>query len=179
MKPRGVLEGGVARSLHRAWVAGVLVASVCLSAGCSEPETEAGPPAPPFSLERVGGGRVTLEDLAGKLVLLDFWATWCTPCVQEIPVLNDVYAAHRGRGLEVIGIAVEDLEPPALLAWMRERGVTYPVLSADTDVAMQYGAASLPQHVLIAPDGRIIEVMKPGLHSRGELEAAILPHLPG
>jgi cytochrome c biogenesis protein CcmG, thiol:disulfide interchange protein DsbE len=162
----------------RHWLVLMGLGVACAALACSEP-AEPGPPAPPFSLERVGGGQVSLEDLSGKLVLLDFWATWCTPCIQEIPVLNDIYAAHRGRGLEVIGIAIEDLEPPKLLEWMRERGVTYPVLSGTTEVAMQYDAETLPQHVLISTDGRILEVMKPGIHSRGELEAAIRPHLPG
>lgn len=151
--------------------------SLVVLVGCGKTESEALLPAPGFDLEKVGGGRLTLAELRGKLVLLDFWATWCVPCVQEIPDLNALYRERRAQGLEVVGLAVDDLELEPLAAWMKERGIEYPVARADTELASRYGADQFPQHVLISPDGKVLEMLEPGYHSREELEAVIAPHL--
>lgn len=150
---------------------------VLIACGPSGDGGAAGPPAPDFELSRVGGGTVSLADLRGQLVLLDFWATWCVPCVKAIPELNALHLAQKERGFQVLGVAVDDLEEPELAAWLEEKGVVYPIARATSDLAAEYGAYQFPQHVLISRDGTILEQLEPGAHSRADLEALIEPHL--
>lgn len=136
-----------------------------------------GEPAPGFELDRLHGGRVTLDDLRGKLVLIDFWATWCPPCVLEIPELNAFYDEHRDRGVEVLAISVDLDDPDSIREWVAEKGIQYPVALGDLDVAALYGAELFPFHILVSPEGRIVERLTPGYHDREELAALVAPHL--
>jgi len=137
---------------------------------------ESGEPAPDFQLQLLDGRPVALADLRGKAVLLDFWATWCPPCVLEIPELNAFYAEHRERGVELLAIAIDADDAEELAAWAREKGVAYPVAIGDTSVAQLYGAELFPYHVLLSPDGRIVERLTPGFHDREELAELIRRH---
>ncbi len=134
-------------------------------------------PAAPFALERLGGGRVELEGYRGKLLLLDFWATWCPPCVREVPELNAFYATHRERGVELLAIAV-DGDAPALDGFARAHGVAYPVALGNAELASRYRADGFPYHVLISADGRVLERLPPGFHDRDELAALLERHRP-
>jgi peroxiredoxin len=155
-------------------------AGLCLVAACA-PEARHGSHdgAIPFSLERPDGSRVGTDELRGRYALLDFWATWCPPCVLEIPEVNAVYERFRDRGLEVLAISVDDLPPSELRTWLRENGVSYPVALGSEELARQYGAFGFPFHVLLSPDGAILERLTPGFHDRDELGALIARHLPG
>jgi thiol-disulfide isomerase/thioredoxin len=148
-----------------------------LVAACgAEPPSRAAEPAIPFELERLGGSRVALSDLQGKFVLIDFWATWCPPCVLEIPELNAFYEEHRGSGVEVLAVSVDDLEPGELEAWAEEHGIAYPVALGDEELARRYGATAFPYHVFLSPDGRVIERLDPGYHDRSELAEVLERH---
>jgi thiol-disulfide isomerase/thioredoxin len=120
---------------------------------------------------------VRLEDLRGQLVLIDFWATWCPPCVLEIPELNAFYAEHRDDGVELLAIAIDVDDPAELAEWTAERGVQYPVALGDVTLARLYGAEQFPFHLLISPEGRILERLTPGYHDREELAALIARHV--
>ncbi len=175
--PRAYRAPGRYRTLRR--IGRVLLAVVAfgLSGGCGERSESDGLPAPDFALERIGGGQLSLTELQGKLVLLDFWATWCVPCVKAIPELNAVYAARREEGVEVVGIAVEDLEADELAVWVADKGIEYPVVRSDSGLAEAYGAFEFPQHVLVSRDGKILEQLQPGVHTREELDELINRHL--
>ncbi len=154
---------------------GLALAALLLA--CSvEIDPPLGDVAPPFALERLQGGPLRLEDLRGKLVLVDFWATWCPPCVLEIPELNAFYEQHRGDGVELLAIAIDVEERAELLAWSEEKGIRYPVAIGDVDVARLYGAGQFPFHLLISPEGRILERLTPGYHDREELAALVARH---
>jgi thiol-disulfide isomerase/thioredoxin len=129
-------------------------------------------PAVPFELARLGGGSVGLDSYRGKLLLLDFWATWCPPCVLEVPELNAFYAEHRARGVEVLAIAV-DGDAPELESFAREHGVAYPIAIGSAELALRYGGEAFPFHVLVSPDGRVLERLEPGFHDKGELDELV------
>jgi len=136
------------------------------------PRMEPRRPAPGFDLAQLGGGRVSLEALAGTIVVVDFWATWCTPCVETVPVLNAFQEAHREGDVAVLGISVDDAGEEVVAEWVAEQGVRYPILLADIDLSQRYGVPGFPATFVIAPDGTI-EELHVGSVDLAELEASV------
>jgi peroxiredoxin len=129
--------------------------------------TEEGQIAPDFELELLDGGEAWLTDYRGHPVVLNFWATWCQPCRQEMPQLVDAYEANKGDGLVVIGLNMQegrDLITP----FAEERGIDYPILiDRDGDVGDQYRLLGLPTTYFIDANGVIVSVF------RGPLEDTV------
>jgi cytochrome c biogenesis protein CcmG/thiol:disulfide interchange protein DsbE len=125
------------------------------------------PSAPAFALRRLDGeGELRLASLKGKVVLLNFWATWCDPCKRELPRLQDAWARYRDEDVAFVGIDVQDFEDDARSAVARY-GLTYPNLYDGANrVLPRYGGLPLPKTFAIDRRGRIVE-----LHL-GELENA-------
>ena len=133
-----------------------------------------------FRLQDLSGQPRTLADWQGKLVLLNFWATWCPPCRAEIPLFLDVQRRYAGRGLQIVGISVD--HPEAVTRFWQEMAIDYPLLLADEttyELMSSYGnrQGGLPYSVLIGPDGRIVAT-KLGPYHRRELEPLIEQYLP-
>jgi peroxiredoxin len=126
--------------------------------------------APDFELVSLDGKKVKLSDYKGKAVLLNFWATWCSPCKVEMPWFVDLQKKYGGDGLVVLGIAMDDTDTPKIAQFASEMGVNYPVLLGTEKVSEQYGNVEfLPTSFYIDRDGKIIG-KGTGLLGRGEIE---------
>jgi len=120
----------------------------------------AGGKAPDFSLRDVDGRPVSLSDYEDKVVILSFWATWCTPCKAEMPHMHDLYKALKDQGLVVLSISTDEARnEPQVKATARAGGYTFPVLlDPERSVFGQYwSGANLPITVVIGKDGKIHE----------------------
>lgn len=119
-------------------------------------DVEAGDRAPGFTLTTDTGQGIDLEDYRGKYVLLNFWATWCPPCIQETPSLNQLHQELSDQGLIVLGVSVdEDLS--AYNAFLDRFGISFPtVRDPSRSVASQYGTHLYPESYLIDPEGYVV-----------------------
>lgn len=123
----------------------VLVASVALAAvgaACGPPPRAADKSAPAFDLPALDGGRVSLDSLKGKVVVLDFWATWCTPCIAEMPHYADLATRNRAKGVEVLGVVFESGEPQEVQDFVRQNRIVHRQLLGTDDLLDRYGATS-------------------------------------
>jgi len=123
------------------------------------------------------GRQVSLADYAGQVVLLNFWATWCPPCKEEIPTIERAYEAQRGAGFIVLGIN-EGEAVEVVRAFAGELGITYPVLiDKRGDVAARYRRRGLPLTVIVDRDG-VIQVRHEGYLTAGQLDSYLSGLLP-
>ncbi len=134
-------------------------------------------PAPNFNLKAVDGSPVSLAEHRGKPVVIDFWATWCVPCIYQVPELNAFWKIHREAGdVAVIGVAV-DVEGASVVApWIEEKGVEYPIAIGDESLAREFGVMGFPTLAIISPDGNI-ESLHVGLIELEELERLLAPFI--
>jgi len=111
-------------------------------------------PAPAFSLQSNGGQQVALTQLKGKVVMVNFWATWCVPCRQEMPHLEALYEKYNGLGFELLAVNVEKNNAEGARKWLQETPVTFPVLfDPENQVTKLYKVQTMPSTVLIGRDG--------------------------
>jgi len=113
-------------------------------------------PAPDFVLPQIGGQQLRLSSYHGKVVLLDFWATWCYPCRQEIPHFVEMQEKYKDRGLQVIGVSMDD-SPEPVPAFMEQFHMNYPVVMGNAKIGELYGGLlGLPITFVLDRDGGII-----------------------
>lgn len=129
--------------------------------------------APYFSLKDMQGAELKLSELKGKVVLINFWASWCPQCRNEIPGFQKVYEAYKNRGFAIIAVDLDDVTPAAL----RQLRLTYPVVRADEKVVKDYGGIKgIPTSFLVGKDGKIIRKVRgeyPESSLRADLENAL------
>ena len=114
------------------------------------------PPVPAVSLQAFDGPPISLAGLRGHPVVVNFWASWCIPCRDEAPLLEDVWRTYRSQGLIVLGVDTQDLEAPAL-AFVRRYDLTYSnVRDPDGSVGRLFGTTGVPETFFISGDGRIL-----------------------
>ena len=141
----------------------LLLALTLISVGCGE---GAGPrkPAPDFLLEEISGAKISLNHLKGKVIIIDFWATWCPPCLMSIPELVGLQEKYRQNGLSVVGISVDhpgQVTDEDLAAFMEKSKINYPVARATAQVLQDYFAddnnMAIPTMFLVDRQGMIAE----------------------
>lgn len=130
-----------------------------------------------FTLETLDGTKVSLKDQAGKVVLINFWATWCPPCTAEMPDIQATYEAYQDQGFVVLGVNVEESRE-AVEPFVRSLGVTYPVLLDESGRVMEmYRGLGLPMSLLVDPEG-VIQVRHIGYLTAAQLERYVAELLP-
>jgi thiol-disulfide isomerase/thioredoxin len=113
--------------------------------------------APDFKLTGLDGKPVTLADSKGKVILLNFWATWCGPCRAEIPDLVELQKKYKDR-LQILGLVVDDDDQDGIKAFVEKFGISYPVAAATDDIRIQYGGIpALPTSFVLDAEGRIVQ----------------------
>jgi peroxiredoxin len=135
-------------------ITGLLV-GLLSSAPSSASLPVAGQEAPDFTLKSGSGKNLRLRELRGEVVLVNFWATWCGPCRQEMPQLNRLYDQYRQAGFTLLGVNIDD-SPEAARVLMRKLGVKFPVLfDTDKRVSRRYDVDAMPATLLIDRDGKV------------------------
>jgi len=114
-------------------------------------------PAPAFDLAKLVGDQSTLDDYKGEFVLLNFWATWCPPCLEEMPSMETAYQKFKDRGFTVVAISSDEEGESVITPFIEKLGVTFPILlDPDKAVSSEYGALNLPLSFVLDRDGQVI-----------------------
>jgi len=114
-------------------------------------------PMPPFLVNDVDGNIVSTASWRGKVVLLNFWATWCPPCREEIPEMIELQSRYKDR-LQVIGVSMDDSPAEEVRAFAHQMGMTYPVVMGSRSIEAEYGGVpALPTSFVIGPDGGVVQ----------------------
>ena len=135
-------------------------------------------PAPSFTLKDLNGENVSLSDFSGKVVILDFWATWCPPCKAEIPHFVELSEQYQGKGLAIVGVSLDREGVDVVKPFVQKFGIEYPVLISDGQVTKAYGGInSIPTTFVIDSAGNIRKKYV-GYRDKSVFEADIKELLP-
>ena len=161
-------------------VSALLLVSVTLTLAASPSGTraplqpaDARQPAPQFALQDRSGKTIQRNEYRGKVVLLDFWATWCTGCKEEIPWFSGFQKTYGKQGLAVIGVSMDDGEWKVLRPFLTKNQIPYQVVLGNNATALSYGIESLPDTFLIDRKGRIAAAYRAGIVDRSDIEGNI------
>jgi thiol-disulfide isomerase/thioredoxin len=132
----------------------------------------------PWQVTLPDGRVLTSEALKGKVVLVNFWATWCPYCRKEKPVIDAFWQDTRGKGFEVVSISIDD-SPEKIAAWMQDKGYAFMAAPTNASVVAAFGnVSSVPTSFIVDADGRIRHKVAGQLHA-ARLEKLVTPLLPG
>ena len=135
-----------------------------------------GKPSPDFSLPDINDQTLSLKQWRGKVIVLNFWATWCLPCLKEIPLLNKFQKHYAIDGLQIVGIAIDN--KIAIKKFIKKTPIHYPNLIGNVQVTLKFGnqAGLLPYTVIINQQGNVVEVAS-GMLTEKYLQRVIEKHL--
>lgn len=169
---------------------GLLMAGILLLAGCASPSTGPGVPASPaqpdvgiqagnlapdFKLPLLNGQEASLSGLRGKVVLVNFWATWCPPCVAEMPYIQQIFndARLKKAGVEILAVDVGENQA-TVAKFINKYGYTFPVLlDSNSEVAQMYKIRAFPTTLLIDKNGIIVMVKVGAFANKAEIESRL------
>ena len=150
-----------------------LLALMLLVSACSGQSTMEGKQAPAFSLKGADGKSLELKSLAGKVVVVNFWATWCPPCRAEIPGMQEVYEKYKTKGLEIVGVSLDRDGWSVVTPFLQKTKMTYPVVMGDAAIAEAYGGISaIPTSFVVDRKGKIVK-QHVGYFSKEDFEKAV------
>ena len=155
-------------------IAWLIIPFILFTSACVQAEKTGNPAeylqAPEFALEDLNGNTITLSSLKGKVVFLNLWATWCPPCVREIPAFIEVYKEYKDKGLEIIGISVDDGGSAKVLKFVEQYKINYPIVMYTTQFIRDFMPGNaIPVTFIIDPQGKIRH-KKIGLTNKAFLE---------
>jgi len=162
-------------------VVGAALASICLMLQAKSPTILGGSsrkPAPAFELTDSSGALVKLSDFKGRVVLLNFWATWCHGCQTEIPWFIEFENKYKRDGLTVIGVSMDDDGWKSVKPWIGEKKVNYPVVIGGESLGKKFGLGAMPKTLLIDRDGKVAFTHE-GVVDRGACEKELRSLLRG
>ena len=136
----------------------ILAASIVAMAlffGCTKASQTGGAMAADFTLQDLSGKDVKLSDMKGKVVVLEFWATWCPPCRASIPGIEKLYEAYKDKGVVVLAVSMDEGGWDAVQSFVKEYGIKYTVLKGNEDVAVKYQVRSIPMLLVLDKEGKI------------------------
>lgn len=156
-------------------IAWLIIAFILFTSACVQAEKTGNPAeslqAPEFALKDLNGNTITLSSLKGKVVFLNLWATWCPPCVREIPDFIEIYTEYKDKGLEIIGISVDNEGKAKVLKFVEEKKINYPVVMYTTQFIRDYMPGNaIPVTFIIDSKGKI-RYKKIGLTNKAFLES--------
>ena len=132
----------------------VLIMAVLI--GCTDRNVRStGTAAPDFTLQDLNGKNVRLSDYKGKVVLLDFWATWCPPCRASIPGLEKIHKAYKDKGLVILAVSFDQGGWDSVKSFITDYGITYIVLKGTDDVSEKYQVRTIPMLLVLDKEGQI------------------------
>ena len=161
-------EHGTGIKFQNVFLLGLIVAGIgivillqskdTLFSPTSTPLLKKGTPAPDFTLPGLDGEMVRLADQKGKVVFLNIWATWCPPCVQEMPSMEKLYNALHGENFEILAVSIDAQGLKAVAPFMKKSGLTFPAL-IDSKGAIKtvYGITGVPESFIIDQQGILIK----------------------
>jgi thiol-disulfide isomerase/thioredoxin len=144
--------------------AGAALVQILVLAGCGgnpgsqKSSAASSTGAPDFALQSLQGDTLRLSSLKGKVVLVDFWATWCGPCKAELPHLVDLYGKYKDKGLEIVGIADDPSERADVAPFVKRAGLPYPVVYGEPSVGQRFGGIiGYPTLFVVDRKGQVVK----------------------
>jgi len=181
-----VRTGGRARALRGAALAPavLLLAFLLPLYGCGGKEEpgigvkfDVGKPAPAFDLPDLEGNKVELSSMKGKVLILDFWATWCPPCKEEVPHLVRLQSKYRDQGLQIVGLSLDKGGASVVKPFAEEHDVNYTMLIATDETAKAYGGVAMIPTTFVVDRSGVVVKRFIGYTTPEAFEEAILPLL--